>query len=177
MTPIKEHTPHTASYGDFARIWNAAPDVRRRLMKELARKTEQEQLQIYHIKTEITYRIKTSNRNQIEMLKGARDKHPACYDYILTLLAIQLHDADTTKSEYISDIREARQDPASFKTSPLKGVVLSLIPLIKELKGKGATWLEVTKIVNTKKRKILSGRKISVEYLKKTYYAIKKTSP
>lgn len=176
MTPTP-HPPHTATFGDFTRIWKAAPDVRRGLMKELARKSEQEQLLIFRIKTEIAYRIKTNNRNQIEALKGARDKYPAYYEYVLTLLAMQLHDADMAKSEYISDIREARQDPTSFKTSPLKDVVASLVPLIDNLKSKGATWQDITKIVNTKKRKILSSRKISLEYLKKTYYQIKKNSP
>ena len=71
-------------------------------------------------------------------------------------------------------IGEARQDIKSFQKSPIKEVIKSLMPLIENLKAKGATWAEITKIVNTKKRKILSNRKISQEYLKKTYYKIKK---
>jgi hypothetical protein len=89
-------------------------------------------------------------------------------------MAVQLHDADCRKSEFISEIREARQDVKSFQKSPIKEVIKSLMPLIDNLKTKGATWAEITRIVNNKKRKILSNRKISQEYLKKTYYQLKK---
>lgn len=168
------HKPHTATFGDYINIHRTAPDLRRKLMKELAAKTELEILQVFKIKNEIQHRIKTNNRSQILDLQYGRTHSPSYYDYYTTLIAIQLHDADTKKSEYIADVREARQDPPSFKTSPLKDVVRSIMPLIDNLKEKGATWQELTKMVNTKKRKILSGRKISVEYLKKTYYKLKK---
>ncbi len=171
---LPPHKPHTATFGDFLSISRTAPDLRRKLMKELAAKTELEMLQVFKIKNEIQHRIKTNNRNQIQALQDGRTNHPDAYDYYITLIAIQLHDADTKKSEYIAEVREARQDPPSFQTSPLKDVVRSIMPLIDNLKEKGATWQELTKMVNTKKRKILSGRKISVEYLKKTYYKLKK---
>ena len=173
---LPPHKPHTATYGDFFSITRTAPDLRRKLMKELAAKTEKEMLQVFAIKQEIYNRIKTNDREQIEFIKKAKAEHPHEYDYCITLIAIQLHDADTKKSEYIAEVREARQDPPSFQTSPLKDVVRSIMPLIDNLKEKGATWQELTKMVNTKKRKILSGRKISVEYLKKTYYKLKKES-
>ena len=171
---LPPHPAHTVTYGDLLRTWTTAADTQRRGMKELANKTVEEQKQIFVIKTEIYSRIKTNNREQINKITEARKQYPAYYDYVMTLMAVQLHDADYHKSEYISEIREARQDVKSFQKSPLKDVIKSLMPLIDNLKTKGATWEEITKIVNNKKRKILSNRKISQEYLKKTYYTIRK---
>ena len=173
---LPRHKPHTATYGDFLNIVRTAPNLRQKLMKELAAKTEKEMLQVFAIRREIYNRIKTNTREQINFMEKVKAEHPHQYDYCITLIAIQLHDADAKKSEYIAEVREARQDPPSFQTSPLKEVVRSIMPLIDNLKDKGATWQELTKMVNAKKRKILSGRKISVEYLKKTYYKIKKES-
>lgn len=171
---LPPHATHSVAYGDYVRTWTTPADAQRAWMKELANKSVEEQKQIFSIKIELANHIRTRNSEQIQNLKEARKSYPAYYDYVMTLLAVQLHDADCHKSEYVSEIREARQDVKSFQKSPIKDIVKSLMPLIDNLKAKGATWTEITKIVNTKKRKILSSRKVSQEYLKKTYYKIKK---
>ena len=171
---LPPHATHSVAYGDYVRTWTTPADTQRRWMQELANKSVEEQKQIFLIKIEIANHIKTRNSEQIQKLREAKKSHPAYYDYVTLLMAVQLHDADCRKSEFVSEIREARQDIKSFQKSPIKEVIKSLMPLIENLKAKGATWAEITKIVNTKKRKILSNRKISQEYLKKTYYKIKK---
>lgn len=143
-------------------------------MATLAAKTTAEQLEIFKIKTEIAYNIKTNNRNQIEELKQKRATSPEAYDYCMLLLALQIQEAKESKSQYVSHIRELRQDPQSFKTSPKAKSISCLIPLIDELRSKGATWDYIASYINNHKRKILSNRKVSVDYLKKTYHRIKK---
>lgn len=165
---------HHANFGDLARITHLPPDVRRKMMATIASKSEKEQLYIFKIKKDIAHNIKTSNREQIDQLKTFRERNPITYDYYMLLLALTVLDSKKAKSEYISMIREMRQDPPSFKTSPKEKAIQALIPLIDELKAKGGTYEYITDYINNHKRKMLSNRKISVDYLKKVYYKTKK---
>ena len=168
------HKHHSATYGDFARAANLDAPLRIKLMKTLANKTEAEQLEIFAIKHDITNHIITSNPKQTNELHRYKSEQPDVFDYCLLLVAIQLHEADVTKSEFTAQVREQRQDPLSFKTAPLAKTIKSMIPLIDELKRKGATWEQVAHTLNTKKKRMMSNRKISVDYLKKTYAKIKR---
>ena len=176
MNDNTTNTPrrHSATFGDFARLTNQPADICRKMMATIAAKTQAEQLEIFKIKTEIAYNIKTSNRNQIDQLKMCRTTRPEAYDYCMLLLALQIQEAKESKSQYVTHIRELRQDPQSFRTSPKAKAISCLIPLIDELRKKGATWDYVASYINNHKRKILSNRKVSVDYLKKTYHRIKK---
>lgn len=164
-----------ATFTTLTAIIKLDPAERQKLTKSLTRKTEAEQLIIYDIKTKIYSKVRTDDKRQDELLKALRRESPARYDYYITLLAIQLYTVNSTKSQYIARIREARQQP-SPKTNTLAQAVKVLLPLIDELREAGATWEQVAKTLSTKQKKILGYRTITTDYLKKTYGRIKTRS-
>lgn len=166
-----------ATYESLAEIANLSHPIMRKLIQNLSNKTRQEQLQIFSIKQKIYSNLKTSNEQQVTNLKFFRQSYPATYDYYLLLLAIQIYNANSTKSQYVAQVREARQDISSLKTAPLYQAIQALVPLIDELRSTGATWDRIAKFLTTNQRKILSNRIVKTDYLKKTYARIKKTQP
>ena len=91
---LPPHATHSVAYGDYVRTWTTPADTQRRWMQELANKSVEEQKQIFLIKIEIANHIKTRNSEQIQKLREAKKSHPAYYDYVTLLMAVQLHDAD-----------------------------------------------------------------------------------
>ena len=165
-----------ATYKTLAEVAALPPASRHKLMMILSHKTEAEQLLIFGIKQKIYSNIKTDTKEQAETLKISRRESPAKYDYLVLLLAIQMHLSSQSQSRYIVQLREARQKTESLRNITLARAVEVLLPLIDELRQEGASWSEVTQILNNKQRKVLCNRKLSTDYLKKTYGKLKKKS-
>ena len=161
-----------ATFENFKHTLTLPPAERRKLMNNLARKTENEQLMIFELKKKIFSAIKTEKKEEVEQIKKIHHEQLAFYDYIILLLAIQIHNASTTKSAYITELRQARQQVKTRKTSILRAIE-TLIPLIDELRESGMTWQETADMITAKQKKILHNKKVSKDYLKKTYAKIK----
>lgn len=163
-----------ATYDNFRDTANLPDNARNKLLQSLSKKTFAEQVIVFQIKNKIYSRIRTKSASETEYLQQLKRNNPAGYDYIVLMLAIRMHITNQTKSEYIAEIREARQNIESKKTVTLYRAVEVLLPLIDELRATGATWADVADVLNKKQRKILSYKKLTVDYLKKTYGKIKK---
>jgi hypothetical protein len=162
-----------ATFENLLTLVNNESAARRKLMQKLSRKTEAEQKQIFELSTKIA-QIQIPH----EQYESARDlfkkfsKGEAMYYQLL--LAIQLHEANQGKSQYLAEVREARQDVQSLKTAPLAKVIELLMPLVEELRKCGASWETIAKTLTKKQRRILSSRTVTTDYLKKTYSRYKK---
>ena len=163
-----------ATYDNFRDTANLPDNARNKLLQSLSKKTFSEQVIVFRLKHKIFSKIRTKSASETEYLQRLKRDNPAGYDYIILMLAIRMHITNQTKSEYIAEIREARQDKQSKKTVTLYRAVEVLLPLIDELRETGATWADVANVLNKKQRKILCYKKLTVDYLKKAYGKIKK---
>lgn len=162
-----------ATYDNLTKVADLTPAARHKLMAILANKTEAEQIIIFGIRGKIYSKIRTSSPEQAEQLQQFRREQPVQYDYYILILAIQIHLSTQNQSQYIAKLREARQKTESLRNITLGRAVEVLLPLVEELRKEGATWAEVAQILNNKQRKVLCNRKLSTDYLKKTYGKLK----
>lgn len=166
------------TYKEFRAVFELDAAAKRQLMLALARKTVPEQLQIFKIRNEIFGTDKIAGtKNEQDWIDRLRKSHKDIYDYCILLLAIQIQMARATDSKYVTEIRKARQDTSSVRKITLARAVEVLAPLIRELRRNGATWQEVATVLNTKQKKILGKRKLTVDYLKKTWGRISEPAP
>lgn len=162
-----------ATFDNLLALANSEPSARRKLLQQLARKTEAEQKLIFELASKLRT-IKVQPEQEQEATAFYKSLAPADGLYYRLLLAIQLHEVNQTKSQYIAAIREARQNVQSLKTAPLARALELLIPLVDELRAAGASWETIADTLTKKQKKILSSRKVKADYLKKTYYKYKK---
>ena len=163
-----------ATYNNLLDTMQLPQNTLRKLLLVLANKTLEEQAIVFTLKSKIYSNLRTESADQAEQLKRFRRDSPDAYDYTVLMLAIRMHLANQTKSEYVAEIREARQNIESKKTVTLYRAVEVLLPLIDELRATGATWADVANVLNKKQKKILCYKKLTTDYLKKTYGKIKK---
>ena len=163
-----------ATYNNLLDTMALPKNTFRKLLLVLANKTFDEQALVFELKSKIYSNLRTESADQAEQLKQFKRDSPEAYDYSILMLAIRMHIANQSKSQYIAEIREARQDIESKKTVTLYRAVEVLLPLIDELRETGATWADIAGVLNKKQRKILCYKKLTVDYLKKAYGKIKK---
>lgn len=164
-----------ATFDNLLALANSEPSARRKLLQQLARKTEAEQKLIFELASKLRT-IKVQPEQEQEATAFYKSLAPADGLYYRLLLAIQLHEVNQTKSQYIAAIREARQDVQSLKTAPLSRALELLMPLVEELRASGASWETIADTLTKKQKKILSSRKVTADYLKKTYYRHKRNA-
>lgn len=164
-----------ATFDNLLALANSEPSARRKLLQQLARKAEAEQRIIFELADKMrTVSIPSEKKQEaMEFFKAMKKGENIYYQL---LLAIQLHEANQTKSQYIAAIREARQDVQSLKTAPLHRALELLMPLVDELRAAGASWETIADTLTKKQKKILSSRKVTADYLKKTYYKHKRNA-
>ena len=164
-----------ATFNTLLSLANNEASARRKLLQTLSRKTEAEQRLIFDLAGKLQ-KIHYEPEQKQEAMNFFKSLSRGDGLYYQLLLAIQLHEANRTKSEYISINREARQDVQSLKTAQLDKVIEMLMPVVEELKEAGATFETIAKTLTKKHRKMLSGRTVRTDYLKKVYYRYKKNT-
>lgn len=162
-----------ANYKNFFEVKNKKPELRKKISESFSRKTEAEQLIIFSIKEKIYSNVNVESKRESEDLKKLKADEPALYDYIIFLLAIQMYNANATQKQYLTEVREARQQIIPKTISQARAIEV-LLPLIDELKSTGAQWKDIAQLLSAKQKKILNNRKVSPAYLKKIYSQLKR---
>ena len=162
-----------ANYKNFFEIKNMKPELRKKISESFSRKTEDEQLIIFSTKEKIYSNVNVESKRESEDLKELKANKPALYDYIIFLLAIQMYNANATQKQYLTEVREARQQIIPKTISQARAIEV-LLPLIDELKSTGAVWKDIAQLLSSKQKKILNNRKVSPAYLKKIYSQLKR---